>query len=255
MQVTSPLGWLALLTMATLLGSIVAWSIFGSMSEVVSGQGILLGGDSLQEIKANVEGTLERLALTLNESIKEGQVIGTVTDGSGRSAQLVASAGGRIVGVDRKPGDPVKAGETVARIESPVAPIEAIVFVDAATGTRIAADSPARVSPSTVKREEYGFIVGTVQSVSDFPVTAERFSAVTADHSQLRDLIGQGPKLEMRTTLQADGRTPSGLKWSSSTGPPFRVLSGTRVSVSVVVDRQRPIARVLPFVRKTLGTS
>jgi hypothetical protein len=185
MQVTSPLGWLALLTMAVLLASIVAWSIFGSMSETVYGEGILVGGG-------------------------------------------LPDAGSAI---------------------------EAIVFVDATAGTRIAADEPARVWPSTVNREEYGFILARVQSVSDTPVTAERFNRIVTNPSLFQDLIGPGSKLEMRTTLQADRSTASGFKWSSSSGPPFKVSSGTRVNVSVVVDRTRPIGKVLPFVRKTLGTS
>jgi multidrug efflux pump subunit AcrA (membrane-fusion protein) len=255
MQVTSPLGWLALLTMAVLLGSIVAWSIFGSMAETVYGEGILLGGDGLREIKATGEGVLESLTVNLTESVKEGQVVGSVLSGSGRSSQILAATAGRVIEVNRKIGDRVQAGDTVARIEPPAAQIQAVVFVDAATGTRIAADKQARVSPSTVKREEYGFMIGTVQSVSDVPVTAERFNSIIPNQALFQDLVGQGSKLEMRATLQADSSTPSGFKWSSSTGPPFKVLSGTRVSVSVVVDQTRPISKVLPFVRKTLGTS
>jgi HlyD family secretion protein len=386
MQVTSPLGWLALLTMASILCAIVAWSIFGSMSEIITGQGILLGGGGLREIKANGEGVLENLTLNLNESVKEGQVVGTVTEGAGedairaaqtefeqasreaqnsrlanaatiagihsniaeqeaeiartngdlersraevarlddmlrqglttrsrlqaaesevrthearltaqratinnfnsqirsyelqtrqaeqrveaaktrlastrrgvvRSTQILASAAGRVIEVNKKTGDRVKPGETVARIEPPGAQIEAIVFVDAATGKRIAAARQAQISPSTVKREEYGFMIGTVQSVSDFPVTAERFNSIISNQSLFQDLIGESAKLEMRTALEADPTTASGFKWSSSTGPPFKVSSGTRVSVSVVVEQKRPISKVLPFVRKTLGTS
>src|SRR4051812_39935216 len=95
MEVTSPLGWLALLTMAVLIGSIGAWSIFGSVSEVVNGQGILLGGDGVREITSSGEGAIENLALTLNESVKEGQVVGTVTEGSGRTARILAGTAGR----------------------------------------------------------------------------------------------------------------------------------------------------------------
>jgi HlyD family secretion protein len=386
MQVTSPLGWLALLTMVAVLAAIIAWSIFGRMSETITGQGILLGGGGLREIKANGEGVLENLALNPNDTVKEGQVIGTVTEGAGedniraseaeleaatreaqnsrlsngatvsglqsniaqqeaegaritadiekaraeqsrlqdmlnqglttlqrvqnaerdvranearliaqrttitnlnaqirsyegqiratdqrveaarlrldatrrgvtRTTQVTATATGRVIEVNKKAGDRVRPGETVARIEPPGSQIEAIVFVDAATGKRITPDREAQISPSTVKREEYGFMVGKVQSVSDFPVTSERFNSIIANQSLFQDLIGQSSKLEMRTMLQADGGTPSGFKWSSSTGPPFKVSSGTRVTVSVVVEQMRPISKVLPFVRKTLGVS
>jgi HlyD family secretion protein len=57
----------------------------------------------------------------------------------------------------------------------------------------------------------------------------------------------------MRAALVPDPGTASEYKWSSSKGPPFKVEAGTRVLVSVVVDRRPPISFVLPVVRRTLG--
>ena len=54
-------------------------------------------------------------------------------------------------------------------------------------------------------------------------------------------------------TLQADAKTPSGFKWSSSLGPPIQIYSGTLSKGTVVVDDKRPISYVLPIVKKSLG--
>ena len=55
-------------------------------------------------------------------------------------------------------------------------------------------------------------MIGTVQSVSDFPVTAERFNSIISNQSLFQDLIGQSSKLEMRTALQADTQHPERLQ-------------------------------------------
>lgn len=386
MRVTSPIGWVALVTMMAVIAAIIGWGILGSMSETITGQGILLGGGGLREIKANGEGVIEGLTLKENDTVTEGQIVGTVTEGSGedairaadetlaqarreaqtarlansstitglesniaqqeaegdriaadiekavaehkrlqgmldqglttlqrvqnaerevranearltaqkttinglraqirnyeqqtrqadqrvvearlrfentkrgvtRTTQILATAAGRVIELSKRAGDRVRIGETVARIEPPGAQVEAVVFVDAATGKRITPAKEAQVAPATVKREEYGFMLGTVQSVSDFPVTAERFNSITTNQTLFQDLIGDSAKLEMRTALLLDGATESGFKWSSSGGPPFKVSNGTRVTVSVVVEEMPPIKKVLPFLRKMVGVS
>jgi HlyD family secretion protein len=55
----------------------------------------------------------------------------------------------------------------------------------------------------------------------------------------------------VRATL-LPGDTPSGFKWSSENGPPFKVRTGTLGIAEIVVFRQAPITLVIPFLRKSL---
>jgi HlyD family secretion protein len=71
----------------------------------------------------------------------------------------------------------------------------------------------------------------------------------------VQELIGSTAKIEMRAALKPSADAASGYEWSSSSGPPFRVDTGTRVTVSVVVDRKRPISMILPILRSTFGAS
>ena len=68
MQVTSPMGWLALTTVAGILVGVIVWSIFGSIPERIDGQGVLLRGGANKEIRSTGSGTLSALDL------KEGQI-------------------------------------------------------------------------------------------------------------------------------------------------------------------------------------
>jgi HlyD family secretion protein len=112
-----------------------------------------------------------------------------------------------------------------------------------------------RVSPSTVKVEEYGFLLGTVQTVSEFPVTPEGLRRVLRNDRLAEQWMGASAPIEVVASLTPDPATPSGYRWSSSKGPPTQILSGTLAAASVVVERRSPISYVLPAVKRSLGAS
>src|SRR6266851_4116089 len=79
MEVTSPKGWVALTTIGGLLVGLIIWSVFGSIPERVDGQGILIRGGGLRNLTANGSGTLTKLTVQLNDTVKEGQTVGEIS--------------------------------------------------------------------------------------------------------------------------------------------------------------------------------
>jgi len=55
-----------------------------------------------------------------------------------------------------------------------------------------------------------------------------------------------GAPVEIEVELLRD-RTPSGFKWSTSSGPPTQILSGTLSQADIILAEQRPISLVLPI--------
>jgi HlyD family secretion protein len=384
MEVTSPKGWVALTTIGGLLLGLIVWSVFGSIPERIDGQGILIRGGGLRNLTANGAGTLTKLTVQLNDTVKEGQTVGEIsqigssdeikaaqqryeqaqreyetskaeneatiagiestiagTEADKRRTQLlrqkasedvtrlrdsldkglvtrnrvqqaerdlagyeatitgqdsqvraqraqqssvrqqirarfdavekarqefqrvtdvkqslgdvVSTVQGRVVELKKRVGDRVSNGEVVATIEPPASGIEPIIYINSGNGKRIKPGMEAQVSPSTVRREEYGFMKASIQAVGDYPVTPDAVKSVTGNDQLVQELLGQGTKIEVHVGLTADAKTPSGYAWSSSSGPPFKVDGGTRVMVSVVVDRKAPISYVLPIVKGALG--
>jgi len=79
MQVTSPMGWLALLTLAVLIGLGLIWSIFGSIPDLVEGRGVLLRGERLKDIKAPISGTITNISVVPDGDMKTGQIIAVIS--------------------------------------------------------------------------------------------------------------------------------------------------------------------------------
>jgi HlyD family secretion protein len=172
-----------------------------------------------------------------------------------RSATVVSTVAGRVIELKKTKGDRVRRGDILAVLEPFSGGMEPVVYVPSTQGKLIKVGMDARISPSTVKKEEYGFMKGKVSSVGEYPVTPEYLQKVLANDSLARELLGNEAKLEVRATLSPHESTPSGYEWSSSDGPPFKIAGGTRVTISVVVDRRAPITYVLPIIKSTLGVS
>lgn len=174
---------------------------------------------------------------------------------SKRSATVTTLAAGRVIELKKNVGDQVRTGEVIAVLEPLEGDLQPVIFVNSKLAKQIRPDMETQVSPTSVKKEEFGFMKAKVSTVSDFPITPEGAQAIVANAALVRELLGAEAKVEMRAALIPNANTPSGYQWSSSSGPPFRIAGGSRISVSVVVDRKPPITYVLPLIKSKLGVS
>ena len=111
----------------------------------------------------------------------------------------------------------------------------------------------ARISPSTVKKEEDGYLVGKVTWVAAFPSTARGMVRLLGNEALVARLMQQGPPIQVNVDLSRDRRTPTGYRWSSSSGPVVKISSGTLADGSVVVRTVRPVAMLFPALREKVG--
>lgn len=76
-KVTSPKGWIALLTIAIVLGTGIAWSFFGNVKTKLNVVGVLLGGE-IHEVVATSQGQLIDLNVNIGDVVEEGDVVASV---------------------------------------------------------------------------------------------------------------------------------------------------------------------------------
>ena len=160
---------------------------------------------------------------------------------------------GRVVAVRAGIGQSVRPGDALLSLESTKDPMRVIGFVPLAAGKKVLSGLEVRISPSFVRVEDYGFLLGKVISVSTLPVTPEEIQRIVANDALARQYIDLNPFQVVIEPLAGD--TPSGFRWTSSSGPPLEVGSGTDCTIQVVVETRKPISFVIPTVKKTLGLS
>jgi HlyD family secretion protein len=164
---------------------------------------------------------------------------------------------GRVIEIKAGVGMLVGQGEpiiTVERtnLENQISTIEAIIYVPVGEGKKVRSGMVAQVVPSTIKREEHGFIFAHVSHVSDYPATPSSMKLILQNDALVRDLSGDTPPTEIKAILDTSASN-IGFKWSSAKGPDIKISSGTICAAEITVSRQRPISLVIPIFKKTLG--
>lgn len=395
MQVTTARGWLALSGVGLVLAGALAWGIFGRLPENVGGQGILLKSGGVFEVVPNASGLLDDIAVSVGDSVNEGQVIarlaqpelvdqvqqarlnlhnlrdeharlfayGTkdaalqraylqqerenlrhrirssvanlqgVTERVANQVQLVDKGlltkqsllqtrqqeydarerirtdsgqltqnavkllsltndkqrdvessrtrvqeaerklaelqrqlalssevrtpySGRVLELMSGQGSIVNRGEVIVSLDltgRTVKDLEAVIFVPSIHGKKLRPGMRIQISPSTVRAEEYGFMLARVTYVSDFPATGKGMQRVLKNEHLASALAGDGAPYEVHADLVPDAETVSHYRWSSSKGPPVQIRSGTLANALITVNEQRPLSMVLPLLRQYTG--
>lgn len=170
-----------------------------------------------------------------------------------QSAAIVSTLAGRVVGINAAHGQDVTAGTRVIDIEDTGRPMSAVLFFPAGQGKRIRDGMTAQISPDTTPVDQYGFILGIVDSVAAVPATPGGMLSLLSNESLVSSLSATGPQLKVLATLETDPSDPSGFRWSSSAGPVLPIPAGTLASARVIVTEQPPITLVVPLLKKLFG--
>lgn len=222
--------------------------------------------DRINDIQLNF-GEIEKTIFTM-EREAERDILGSrdTLDEMGRELRrqesvlrlqsLVKSIhAGRVVEVRAKIGDVIGSGDTILVMENPKQKMEALIYVNPADGKKIELGMEIDISPTTVRQEEYGAILGIVTQVSKYPASPDVIHQTIPNKALVEELLTEGAPIEVHADLIPDHRTPSGYKWTSSIGPDVRIQVGTMAECSVRVKDRRPITLVLPYFKKLLGIS
>jgi HlyD family secretion protein len=166
---------------------------------------------------------------------------------------VVTPYAGEVLEIKVAPGGTVGADAPVISVQPDSDVLEALAYVSAVQAKDVRVGMEVRVSPSTVKREEYGFMRGKVTFVAGYPATTAALMRNFQNDRLVSALADHGPVTEVRVALERDPATPSGFRWSSSAGPSVLISAGTLSVAEIVTETRAPITLVVPLLKKTLG--
>lgn len=163
---------------------------------------------------------------------------------------------GRVTEVLTREGDRVLQGAPLVNLElteSDAPKLDVLIFLPARDSDKVSPGMVAQISPTFVRKEEYGFMLAQVTEVGSLPVTRERMSKLLNNDSLVENLQGKDVTIEAHAVLEPDPGTVSGYKWSSSAGFPEPVQSGVLFQAQIVVKERKPITLIVPFLKKLTG--
>jgi HlyD family secretion protein len=183
---------------------------------------------------------LDRQIADANEKLKLAQ-------------QVISPYDGEVLEIQASSGSTVAEGQPIVSIQPRQQTLELVAYIPSLLAKNVRTDMDAEISPSNIKREEFGFIRGRVNFVADYPSTQAAMMRNFANDAFTRTLMESGPVTEIHASFQDDPTTRSGFRWSTSKGPDVPITSGTICQVDVVTKREKPISLALPYLKSIMG--
>lgn len=174
----------------------------------------------------------------------------------GNNGEIISQYNGRVLEITQSPGQVIMSGSRIAtiEIEKTAQSLVGVTYFPIAEGKKIKPGMSIQITPQTVKREQFGGIVGKVTEVSSFPITSENI-AHEVGNAELAEALAKKREglIKVSAQLALDPKTTSGYQWSSSIGPTGKITSGTTTTVRVKTEERAPITFVFPILRSVSG--
>ncbi len=171
----------------------------------------------------------------------------------GRNTQVASPIEGRVIEVKISTGSVLSVGTPVIAIETEGTTLDAVIYIPADRGKSVKPGMEVRLEPSTVKREEFGALVGTVATLSEFPMTPQGMAAVLHNDTLVSRFSRDGAPYAAVVKLQHDEGTVSGYHWAVGAGPAIRLTTGTLTRAEITTRKQRPLDLVVPIIKRLSG--
>ena len=227
-RVTTPIGWISLLTVFVLLSALLVWAFLGQISLTIAGNGLLMSSGGITRVNAPINGMMREWLVKDGEQVLHGQKIAsihspeielqiarvkndlsTAAQNTAQSIQLhnelaaltnkintiatIASpVDGTVVLVAKNVNESIREGETLIYISSGNKNdnLHAVTFVVGAAAKRLKQNMPVRLELGNVRADKYGYLMGRISKVSSYPVNALNVAETVGNDTLARWLIG-----------------------------------------------------------------
>ena len=133
---------------------------------------------------------------------------------------ILSPADGLVTDVTTEANSVVNAGALLAVVEAGESSLGVQGYLPIGQGKRVQPGMRAEIAPTSVERDIYGSLRGTVLSVSTLPLTEAGLQNVLGNRALVSQLMAEGAPIQVTVALEADPGTESGFRWTSSAGPP-----------------------------------
>lgn len=283
LPITSPVSWMGLIAVAAMLFAVVLWSIFGSFTVRADGMGLIMDPKGVVNVATISGGKLDKLYVHPGDHVKKDDQIAHVDQVQENAATRMAQYGpelatsgrdamNRVQEYDMRRGQKnaseyiyssydgivdeilVEEGSTVGsgvpictlRLSGGRKDLKGVLYVPVEKGKRIQTGMTIQLAPNGVDVSQSGSLLGTVRSVSQYPITMQAMQK-RLGNDQLAQWIIQAQQsavMEVTFDLVKDENSESGYLWTSSVGTHKPVTAGSFCKGSIIIERKPPIEKV-----------
>lgn len=283
MSITTPIGWMGLISVAVMMLAVVIWSIFGSFTVKADGMGLIMDSSGLSKVCALAAGNMDEIYVHPGDTVKKGDLIAHVNMVQEEAATRMARYGpglsassreavGRVHEFDSRryqkealeyvyssydgtvdevlvqEGSIVTSGMPIVtmRMDGGRGHLKGILYIPVDKGKRVEKGQTIQLAPNGVDVSQSGSLLGTVRSVSQYPITPQSMQKNLGNEQLAQWIVSsqQSAVMEVTFDLVRDPGSESGYLWTSSVGEHKPITAGSFVTGSIIIERRPPIEKV-----------
>jgi len=247
LRVIHPHEYLWIMFAIFLLFSVLTWFFFGNVTQSIDAQGIVFSSDKVDKIEKNINQIYkdhhEKIMILKDLLLKKEMLYKNhylTIDSLLKAKEDYISAKEELSDSNKSYSFPVAFSSSDSSENSSNTLLEALVFVDHVQGKKIAQGMDVYVLPGTVSQYDYGYIIGKVISVSEYPVSKQLAYSYISNMNLVDDFFVNGAPFIVKIILKRNPLTKSGLAWTTRNGSNFSLQPGAMISAKIVYKKCSP---------------
>ena len=231
-RVASPALWLILTSLLMICALALFWCIFGKLNYTVNATAVVFPFAEARPISVPFEGTVHHVIATNGQKVAAGDPIASVR--SQLATTTLTSPESGVVLTSKPAESKFVAREPVVWILPQKLQLherEVLAYVPFAHLRKVKIGAKVQVTPADLEREKWGYAVGTVTSIEQYP-TDRQAVAQRLKLAELAAIIpAEQPVYEVRIVLD---RGADGLIWSRKKSQNMAVTTGMPCNVQII---------------------
>ncbi len=227
--------------------------LLSNESQIIHQEDIRL--DKLEQVVNSLESDIELLKSSIEGTVVESPVAGLVIELKATQDEYVGPQTPLISIVNHSPPpgsiiskDGLGYGELMKQNQQE--DIEFLAYVDVFNGKKIKPGMKVNVEVGYLDRNSYGFVKGSVQSISDFPLSSAGIYAKLANKNLVNLFLQKGPAYEVSVKLLKKTDSKNGFDWTSEKGLNVKNIDvGSIGTAEFLLEEKRPISLAIPWIK------
>ncbi|MFI1094826.1 HlyD family efflux transporter periplasmic adaptor subunit [Streptomyces sp. NPDC020917] len=249
-RLARPRAWLVLSVAAVILAGGLVWSYNGSLARSVDVPGLLTHPQGVSKVESPQSGMVSNVYVDTGAVVTKGAPVLSLVEPQGETQIIRAPFSGRAIALLVANGQYVQAGATFMTVERTDAKndrLVAVLFASATKAGQLKPGDKVDMDVSSAPSQAFGLMRGKITSIDPFPQTEQQvLDFLGGNQLMANQLLNKGGPVRIFVDLQPDSKLPSGFKWTTASGPPFRINSWTQVTGIGRLPGERPIDWLLP---------
>lgn len=169
--------------------------------------------------------------------------------------KIKSTAGGVVYSTFVTNGSAVTVDTEVARINvsEKDTKMQAVYYMNLGEGKKVEEGMTVNIYPTTLAKEEYGHMTGTVIKVADYVTSYAGLYTRVGDSILAETFSKNGAMVEVVCEIKTDENSVNGYAWSTRKGSEVELQEGTLLTGRIVIRTVPPITMLIPKLKEKLN--